>query len=117
MIRSAPAAKRFDLRTFAHTAKHRGDPRRQIFGINPHIFLDLNHQLPCRRNDQPTNSARLGGTASLKKLREDRQNERGRFTGTGLRDSDQVMPSHYFRDRFHLDRSRFRVPGFLDRFE
>ena len=102
---------------FAHTAKHRGDSCWQIFGINPRIFLDLNNQLPCRRNDQPTNSACLGRTASLKKLRKDRQNERRRFTGTGLSDSDQIMPSHYFGDRFHLDRSRFRVPCFLDRFE
>ena len=50
-------------------------------------------------------------------LREDRQRERRRLAGAGLRDADEIVAREDLRDGRRLDGRRLRVTGFLDCFE
>ena len=83
--------------------------------VGADILLDLHDKLTRRRNDQRAHAAAIAFTAGGEFM-QDRQHERGRLPGPGLRDTDDVTPGEHLRDRRGLDRRGLGVTSFLDGF-
>ena len=110
-----PGTQRLDLRTFAHSAKHRRHAQRKMFRVCAHVLLDLHHQFTRRRHDQRARPAPLTVLHRRCQLCENGKNKRCGFSCAGLRDPDEVVPRQNVRDGSDLNRSRLGVSGFLDR--
>ena len=110
-------AQRLDLRPFAHAAEDRGHAQRQMFRVSAHIFLDLHHQFPRRRDDQRLHAALLPFGHASREMMQDGQNKRRGFARSRLRDADDIVAREHFGDGGRLNGSRFGVTSFLDGFE
>src|ERR1043166_640827 len=73
-----------------------------------YCLIDLQRQFPCRNDDQRINLIRW----HLRDLIKDRQDKCRRFSGAGLRTTNQVPPALNDWDRLRLDRSgSFKTHG------
>ncbi len=90
-----------------NAAEHHGNGELCVAPIGLEAFGDLARELACRReNEGPAGSwlrpARIGGGQAL----QDRQRERRRLAGAGLRDPAKVLAGENLRDGLRLDRGR-----------
>src|ERR1700730_11657150 len=106
--------QRLELWTLAHAAENRGHAQRKMFRVSAHVLLDLHHEFTCRRDHQRAGAALLTVSHRGCEPRQDRQNERRRLSGAGLRDADDIVSGENVRDRRDLNRSRLRVTGVLN---
>ena len=88
-----------------------------MFRVSAHVLLDLHHELTRRRHHQRARAAPLTVLHRRRQLRQNRQNERRRLSGAGLRDADDIVPRENVRDRRDLNRSRLGVTGVVDRLQ
>ena len=80
-----------------------------MFRVSAHVLLDLDHEFTRRRHDQRARAAPLPVLDRSGQLGQDRQDERRRLPGTGLRDADDIVSGENVRDGCDLDRSRLGV--------
>jgi hypothetical protein len=82
-----------------------------VSGVFADVFLNLHDQLARRRHDQSPQAAPAHPRATCGQPLEDRQNERGRLAGPGLRDPNDVVSAQDGWNRFGLNGGRLGVTG------
>ena len=103
-----------DLRVFPHPAEYRCNFQRQVAGVSPDVFINLQGEFAGRCQDQ---RARAGLATVAKDRRQPRQNgqREGRgLAGAGLGNANQIVPGDDWRDGGDLNRRRFGVTRFFD---
>ena len=107
-------AQRLLLRALPYPAIHVRHPQRHMLRIGPHIFMNLHHQLPSRRQHQRPRPVLRPRGNHLLQLHQHRQRKSRRLPRPRLRNPDQVMPFDDERDRSRLNRRRLRVTCILN---
>ena len=107
------AAQRLDLRAFADAAEDRRVAQRQMPAVGADVLFDLRDQLARRRDHQHAHACAVGRRRG--QPFEQRQHERRRLAGAGLRDADDVAAGEDHGNRLRLDRRRLDVAFFLER--
>ena len=103
------ATERFDLGVLADAAEDHGERDAEKSAVGCGAVRDLRREFTCRREDQHTratvfNLFRIGGQTV-----QDRQQERRRLAGSGLRAAHQVASFEQVGDGLLLDRRRGEV--------
>src|SRR4051812_9060401 len=83
--------------------------------ICPEILVDLHHEFARRRNNQRAQTAAL--LVPCHQPGQDRPDECRGFSGSGLRDSDNVVACQDLRNSRQLDRGGLGVTGLFDGLE
>ena len=91
--------------------------RPDVASISHEAVADLARQFSCRRKNEYAASFAFGAQPLAHDVMQDRQRERGGFSGAGLRASQQVFPFQHYRYRLFLDRGRVNIPGCFQRFQ
>ena len=96
--------------SIADAAEDHGVAQRQVLAVGREALADLRRELARRRQHEAADAARTGHrVARHREPLQDRQRERGRLAGAGLREAEQVAPCEDVRDRAALDRGRVDV--------
>src|ERR1700730_12558929 len=85
-----------DLGTDAHTAEDHRGAQADVLSVVAGAFRHVGGQLARRSQDQ--GARRTAGLLRLGETLQDGQYERSRFTGAGLRASDEIAAGEHGRD-------------------
>ena len=106
-----PAPQRIDLRTHADAAVDRGDAQVHGRTIRRHRPMDLHREFACgHQHERPRRPGNRCALFTREQPVDDRQPERRRFAGSGLRPGDDIVAGEHRRNRERLHGCGLGVP-------